>query len=402
MKEGWQITSVGQLIQPIETTNPTKEPEKEFSYVDVSGVNSRSLSIEDVNTLLGKEAPSRARRRIRKDDVLFATVRPTLRRVAIVPTPLNNQVCSTGYMVLRSGNQVLPKYLFYYVASDRFIDQMAILERGASYPAVSDADVRGAAIPLPPLEEQQAIVDILDEAFAGLEKARANAEANLESAEELFQSYLDEAMNRSGPANPLRDYIEISHGYAFKGPTFENSNDSSLPIIITPGNFTKTGQLSFTQRNTKRLIQEAEGGDYFNNGDMVVVMTDLSSKMPLLGRPAFIEASNILHNQRIGRVSFKTDVLSQKFAFYFMQSTSYLSKIRGSASGTMVRHTSPKKILDISLPLPDRAKQRDIVDKLDNLKAETGRLQEEYKRQLSDLDELKQSLLQKAFAGELT
>lgn len=395
MKEGWQITSVGQLIQPIETTNPTKEPEKEFSYVDVSGVNSRSLSIEDVNTLLGKEAPSRARRRIRKDDVLFATIRPTLRRVAIVPKQLSNQVCSTGYMVLRSGNQVLPKYLFYYVTSDRFIDEMAILERGASYPAVSDADVRGAAIPLPPLDEQQAIVDILDEAFAGLEKARANAEANLESATELFQSASIEHLfsdNQSLTLVALGDVCDFKNGFAFKSNRFRRSG---VPVV-------RIGDIQDGHINLHKAVY-ANQEDYsedlgqycIEDGDLVIAMSGATT-----GKIGFNRTGlSLYQNQRVGRF-----LAGEKLSIDYLARV-LETKVKDNlamSAGSAQPNLSTKQIKSIEIGLPTLEEQNHIVDTLNRLQLETDRLQEEYKRQLSDLDEFKQSLLQIAFAGELS
>ena len=85
MKAGWVTKTLGELLEKTETTNPTNEPEVEFRYVDVSSVSNLTFSVEAVQLLKGKDAPSRARKMIRKNDVLFATIRPTLQRIAIVP-----------------------------------------------------------------------------------------------------------------------------------------------------------------------------------------------------------------------------------------------------------------------------------------------------------------------------
>src|SRR4051794_17648762 len=88
-------------------TDPGKDPTRSFRYVDVSSVSNESFRVIGAKELLGKDAPSRARKIIRADDIIFATVRPSLRRVALVPPELDGQVCSTGFCVLRVNREHL-------------------------------------------------------------------------------------------------------------------------------------------------------------------------------------------------------------------------------------------------------------------------------------------------------
>jgi type I restriction enzyme, S subunit len=122
LPKGWEIKKLGEVLVKTEMVDPTKNPDKEFTYLDVSSVNKETKEIEGATVLLGKDAPSRARKLVRVNDVIFATVRPTHSRKS--------------------------------------------------------------------LPEQQRIVSILDEAFAAIAKAKANAEQNLKNAKELFESYL--------------------------------------------------------------------------------------------------------------------------------------------------------------------------------------------------------------------
>ena len=95
MKKGWQTKSLGDVLVKTETTDPTRSPSTEFDYIDVSSVSTETLTIQETQRLKGNDAPSRARRLVRANDVLFATIRPTLRRIALVPEELDKQVCST-------------------------------------------------------------------------------------------------------------------------------------------------------------------------------------------------------------------------------------------------------------------------------------------------------------------
>lgn len=133
-----------------------------FRYVDVSAVSNELWRIESSTEQTGSTAPSRARKRVRADDVIFATVRPTLRRVAMVPNHLDGHIVSTAFCVLRTDPaKIDPRFVYYSVLTDEFIDRIANSQRGASYPAVTDSDIFREEIAVPPLSEQRGIAATL-------------------------------------------------------------------------------------------------------------------------------------------------------------------------------------------------------------------------------------------------
>ncbi|MEK8090933.1 restriction endonuclease subunit S [Thermithiobacillus plumbiphilus] len=198
MREGWERKKIADLVQPLTTIDPRKEPNKCFTYIDVSSVSRDTHKIVEPSSVKGADAPSRARRLVRMGDVIFATIRPTLNRIAEVPSALDGAVCSTGYFVLRPKPGILSRFLFYSLLTADFSDAMAALQRGAAYPAVIDSDIKRHELIIPPLPEQKRIVAILDEAFAGIDTAVANTEKNLANASELFESYLNSVFSQRG------------------------------------------------------------------------------------------------------------------------------------------------------------------------------------------------------------
>jgi len=276
---------------------------------------------------------------------------------------------------------------------------------GLTVPKLNQGNLRGIPIPLAPLTEQRRIVGILDEAFEGIATAKANAEKNLQNARALFESHLNEvfAKCREGwVEEPIGSTCDVKHGFAFRGANFSRNVPEGNPLVITPGNFTEHGELSFTEKNTKRFSGEPPCEFVFDVGDLVVVMTDLSSKMKILGKPAFVETDNVLHNQRIGRVVFLNDRIEKRFLYYFMMTEGFLKHIKASATGTMVKHTAPKRIRSSIVRYPcDRKEQRAIIERLDSLHEATQRLESIYQQKLATLDTLKQSLLHQAFTGAL-
>ena len=162
------------------TRNPAIAPEDPFTYVDVSAIDNEEKVIVGARVLLGGQAPSRARKLIRKDDVLVSTVRPNLNAVAVVPAHLDGQVASTGFCVLRAKECVIPEFLYFYVRSKAFVDGLCQLVAGAMYPAVTDSQVLDLPLPLPSLPEQHRIVDLLARA-EGIVRLRREAQQKVPS-----------------------------------------------------------------------------------------------------------------------------------------------------------------------------------------------------------------------------
>ena len=160
--ESWNLRPLGTLCKKTETVDLRREGERVIEYVDVSSVSRESLQIESTSRFKLRKAPGRARKRILKGDVIFATIRPTLLRTAVVPEQLNNQVCSTAFCVLRrEPKRAVEDFIRYVVQREQFVQQLAMIETGASYPAVTDRIVKEQLVPVPSLNEQCEIVAIL-------------------------------------------------------------------------------------------------------------------------------------------------------------------------------------------------------------------------------------------------
>ena len=273
-------------------------------------------------------------------------------------------------------------------------------------PGINRNNVYEITVSCPPINEQKRIVNILDQAFADIEKARANAEQNLKNARELFESYLQQVFNQRGEgwvSERLDNLVTIKHGYAFKSRDFHNKPQGNEPIVLTPGNYSAYGDLYFTDKNTKRCISAFPKEYLFNNGDLTIVMTDLSSQMKILGKPAIIDSDNILHNQRIGRFEFMTKEIVKEYLYYFLLTEHSLKNIRSTETGTMVRHTAPSRILNNVIPYPlSIDKQLKIVESLKEINSQYKYLENIYGVKITNLNQLKKSILQKAFTGQLT
>ena len=178
---GWVEVELGDVIEPKETRNPRTDGSKSFRYIDVQAVDNDRNRVNVAQETASRTAPSRARRLVRKDDVLFCLVRPYLRNIARVPPELDGQVASTAFCVLRPSGAVASRFLFHQVLRDSFIGEVPTY--GTSPPSAREDEFLKQAIPLAPLPEQHRVVAKIESLFARLEEGVAalkRAEAKLE------------------------------------------------------------------------------------------------------------------------------------------------------------------------------------------------------------------------------
>jgi len=156
------------LPEVVEINKRSEDPvtafggEDNFTYIDVSAVGNGNGVIDLSNKIPTLDAPSRARRIIKKDDVLLSTVRPNLKAFALVKVLPGKVLASTGFAVLTPKPSILPEYLYFAICRDEYVDQLVSVMGKGSYPSVNTNDLIKTKILLPPLEEQKEIVESLE------------------------------------------------------------------------------------------------------------------------------------------------------------------------------------------------------------------------------------------------
>jgi type I restriction enzyme S subunit len=183
---GLPSVAVGGIVASAANWMPERDdPNREFTYIDLTAVDQDAKAITGARKLPCAEAPSRARQMVSAGDVIVSTVRPNLNAVARVPPELDGATASTGFCVLRPRPDRLDSnYLFHWVRSPRFVGEMVRRAAGASYPAVTDRIVYESRLSIPPLPEQRRIAEILDKA----DKLRAKRRAAIAKIDTLTQS----------------------------------------------------------------------------------------------------------------------------------------------------------------------------------------------------------------------
>lgn len=192
--EGWEEKTLGEVCEKTKNIKWQDYINEEFEYVDLSSLSRETLNITETTTINKENAPSRARKIILENDVIFATTRPTLKRATIIKSKLNGHLCSTGYVVLRPKENISSNWIFFYLLTSTFMDRMEKLQRGASYPAVSDNDVKNSNLSIPLSREiEKNAINLMKELRTNTSDLNSQYKTKLLELEELKKSILQKA-----------------------------------------------------------------------------------------------------------------------------------------------------------------------------------------------------------------
>ena len=152
----WEWVRLGELLKP----EINLKPKSSFEYIDIASLNNKTNTIKDCKTYIwGKDKiPVRATKLVSKGDILYSTVRPYLRNVAIVPDKLDNQIATSGFYVLKPLKYTDTKYIFYLLLSPYLTNAMHEKMKGINSPSIKKSDLKNFVVAFPPLEEQKRIV----------------------------------------------------------------------------------------------------------------------------------------------------------------------------------------------------------------------------------------------------
>jgi type I restriction enzyme S subunit len=298
---------------------------------------------------------------------------------------------------------ILPKenidldYLNYSFMSVDFKKYVA----GAAIPHIYFKDYKNEPFLWMPLPEQQRIVSILDECFAAIAKAKANVEQNLKNAKELFESYLQgmfEKLFEDRETRRISELAKVIGGYSFKSGDFKKEGKYQVIRMgnVRPGIIREYESPVFIDELEEKALSKA----LLIPKDVIITQTGTKNKRDY-GITVIIEKENYLLNQRIAAIRFKKEYLPE-FFLYFSWTNAFKDQYFANETGTVGQgNVGIGAITDSQVPFIPLKEQQTIVRQLDALRAETQKLEAIYQKKLDDLEELKKSILQKAFAGEL-
>ena len=397
MKEGWTYKKLGEVCSKSRNIKwDIVSDTATYKYIDLTSVDRGDLCIHNPQTISKADAPSRAKQIVELGDVIFATTRPTLRRVSLIDDVFNGAICSTGFCVLRPNKDISSKWIFYGLQNNAFYNYIEPLQTGASYPAVTDSIVKAYTLPIPPLSEQQSIVDYLDSAFAKIDTMKANAEKALNEAKALFQA-------------SLKEMLEPKEGW-------EKKIVKDLSFLITKGSSPKwqgnsyvnsEGILFVTSENVREGCLEFNPAKFVDNSFNIKQRRSILKKFDVLvnivgasiGRAAIfdLDVENANINQAVCLIRLNWDKILPTYLCFFLNSDyafkQYASMVKDAARANL----SLENIGSLEIGIPSLSVQQSIVETLDSLKSQVEQLQENYEKISQECDALKQAILRQVF-----
>ena len=194
--DDWNQVSIESLCNKTKNINWKENTDREFDYIDLSSVSRTSLTITETKKIDSKNAPSRAKKIVKENDIIFGTTRPTLKRATKINEKYNNQICSTGFVVLSPKDPKDSEWIFFFLLSNKFMKRMESLQRGASYPAVSDNDVKKSILSIPSKESiKTQMIENLDALDNHIQSVLLAYNEELKNLEELKKSILQKAFS---------------------------------------------------------------------------------------------------------------------------------------------------------------------------------------------------------------
>ncbi|MCK4828309.1 restriction endonuclease subunit S [bacterium] len=276
---------------------------------------------------------------------------------------------------------------------------------GLTVPKLNQANLRNIKIPIPPLNKQKQIVKILDNAFVSINKAKANAKKNLQNSRELFEIERMNIFNNilsNGEITYLEDIV-INNKRAIKRGPFGSS--------ITKSCFVKSGYKVYEQKNA--INDNFSIGNYFVDenkyreldafkivgGDIIISCSGTIGKVAIA--PKSIQRGVI--NQALLKISLDETKMRRVYFKHFFENMIYIGGIKDKIKGAAIKNiVAVKELKQIPIPVPTSLKKQDeVITKLDTISTETKRLEKICQQKIADLNELKKSILQKAFNAEL-
>ena len=383
LPEGWEWCRGYEILNPMETQKPIGEM---FGYIDIASIDNKNNRIIDAKFISVSEAPSRASRKVKFGDTLFSMVRPYLKNIAFVEEEYSNCIASTGFYICSPNKTLYPKFLFYLMLSEYVVNGLNKYMKGDNSPSINNENITNFFFPLPPLAEQERIVEKVEQLLAivdTIEQLQEELKALVKQTKNQVLNYaiagkLTHQDPNDEPAEALlkrigkttatdTPYEKLPKGWAW-------CRLGDIGEIIT-GNTPSKGEESFY------------GNDFpfFKPNDLDVgkIKTSLDSLSVLgykqakkapknsilvtcigsIGKTGITQVEGAFNQQINAIIPF--EYVSNYFIYYLMLSKKTQEQLNSKASATTIAILNKSKFENILIPLPPIAEQHRIVEKIE-------------------------------------
>lgn len=445
--ENWVWVYGKNIFMPMESRKPDGE---DFYYIDIDAIDNKNQVVTEAKKIKTAQAPSRASRKLHTGDTVFSLVRPYLKNIAYIDVQLSDCIASTGFFVCTPNAALNDKYLYRLMVSSYVVDGLNKHMKGDNSPSIRKDDIENYPFPLPPLSEQQRIVERIEELFAKLDEAKERLQEVADSFAVRKAAILHKAFT-----GELTKKHEIEDSIVIRDKLFAERENMVQEKVLKRVKIKPLIQDEYKSQLAKNWVQcklgevafvtKLAGFEYTkyihleDTGEIPVVRaqnvrkgyldtTNLlyisKSVSDALSRSALKEKSVLItfigagigdacvfdENQqyhlapnvaKVEPFNKSEEKLNVYFLLYYLLSSFGQYEIFKNMKATAQPSLSMETIREIIIPLPSIEEQHEIVRLIDDLLARERAAQQATEQALASIELMKKSILARAFRGEL-
>jgi type I restriction enzyme S subunit len=404
MKQGWEQKTLGDVLGVLRNGINCKQDKNGIGdkISRIESISNANFDIDKVGfTTLSKS--DKEKYRLEKGDILFSHINSPIH---VGKTALFNSdeevYHGVNLLLMRPKPFLNGSYFEHYL---KFLFQngywKGLCKQSVNQASVNQQDINKVEINYPQsLPEQERIVSILDQTFASIAKAKENAQRNLQNAKELFENYLQSVFE-----NNTDDWETMTLGdlATFRnGMNFTKSSKGEKIKIVGVKDFQNSFLVPFNDLESVTIDGSLNEIDYLKEGDIIAVRSN--GNPVLIGRTLLAGkvSGKVSHSGFTIRIRLNSEIILPVYLCHYLKTQKTRKELVDSGNGVGIKSLNQGSLSSLLIPFPKSIKdQEKIINNIEALSSETKKLEAIYQQKLLNLEELKKSILHKAFNGEL-
>lgn len=406
LSSNWQTKTIGEVAEIVNGGTP-KTSSSDYWDGGLMWITPKDMGklksayVDQTSRTISESGLKNSSAKLLPVNSIILSSRAPIGHLAINTVPMaTNQGCKG--LVPKDG--INAKFLYYFLKNS--VDLLNSLGSGATFKELSSTKLKEVHIKAPPIQEQIRIVKLLEEAFESIDRARAVAEKNLQNSKGIFESYLQSVFNNPDDSwenkklgdKELFQIIDGDRGKNYPKKTDFSSDDYCLFLNtknVRPNGFDFQSKIFITQEKDEKM-----GNGKLQRNDVLLTTRGTIGNTAVYNDK--VEFDNVRINS--GMLIFRpnTKLITPDYLFAIFQSGIMKLQIKKYFSGAAQPQLPIKTLINFTIPVPNSKNiQEQIVDKLASLRTKTEKLESTYQQKITTLEELKKSLLNQAFSGNL-
>ena len=384
----WKEYKLGDIV-----SSNNKSIDKTYEFKNIQYLDTGSLTnnkIDGFQEFKISDAPSRAKRLVKHQDIVYSTVRPIQRHFGFIENPQENLVVSTGFSVIETNQKLAyPKFIYYFLSSDETVEILDVIAEASTsaYPSLKPSDIENLDISLPPLEEQKAIAEVLSSLDDKIDLLHRQNKTLENLAQTLFRQWFIEEAKEEWEIGTLDDILSVKGGST---PSTANSDfwDGEISWTTPRDLSSNVGVYLF---KTERKITE-EGLEKISSGLLPTGTILLSSRAPV----GYLAISDIPLAINQGYIAILDNKDFSKY-FIYLWLKENIDYIVSNANGSTFLEISKSVFKSLEVIKPPK----EIRLKFDNKVIPMFEKIKINSKQIQTLENLRDTLLPKLLRGEV-